>query len=155
MREFEKISPLQALNDGINLDDYNDIILPNRATRNSCGYDFYVVSDIVVPAHRSVKAPTGVRVRMEHDEVLFLHIRSSIGIKNLVRLPNSTGLVDSDYFSADNEGHMWLALINDGDEDFTIKKGERIIQGVFQKFLVTDSDKASGKRSGGVGSTKK
>jgi dUTP pyrophosphatase len=89
---------------------------------------------------------------MEGDEVLLVHIRSSVGFKHNVRLSNATGVIDADYYHADNEGHIWIGLYNDGDSDFVINCGDRIAQGIFMKYL-TIGDEVEEKRIGGIGST--
>lgn len=91
---------------------------------------------------------------MPKDEVLLLHIRSSIGLKSHVTLANCTGVIDSDYYNnPDNEGNIGLALQNNGHKDVTFRKGERIMQGMFVKYGIADDDEARSKRKGGTGST--
>ena len=91
---------------------------------------------------------------MQDDEVLILANRSSNPGKKGLILANSIGVVDSDYYgNPDNDGHIMFAFFNFKDEDIEIKKGERIGQGMFQKYLVTDNDIAGGERTGGFGST--
>ena len=60
----------------------------------------------------------------------------------------SVGVIDADY-----KDQILICYRNTGDEPFFIKRGDRIAQGVFVKFLKTDDDNASGERNGGVGST--
>lgn len=153
MRLFEKVSLYQAELDGLTYDEWCDLKLPQRATTGSAGYDFCTPRQVVVNPGCTVIVPSGIRCNMEEDEVLMLHIRSSLGIKKNIRLPNSTGVVDSSYYAADNEGHIQMALHNDGQKAVILQKGERIMQGVFQKYLITDNDKASETRKGGIGST--
>ena len=102
--------------------------------------------------------PTGVKAYMKPDEVLYIHIRSSLAVKRQLVLMNSVGVVDADYYNnPDNEGHIFIALWNRGKEAVTLKAGERLAQGVFMKYLLADGDTA-GKgqdRQGGFGSTGK
>ena len=80
----------------------------------------------------------------------------SIGFKTNIRLSNTTGVIDSDYYNnPDNEGHMWIKFYNPTDEDYHIFIGDKIAQGIFTKFLVTDDDNADQDRTGGLGSTGK
>lgn len=151
-RGFDKISLEQAAKDGIVAVEYSAIEIPTRATICSAGYDIKSVRHMYVMPHSSVKVPTGLRAFMLDDEVLLLHIRSSLGFKYNVRLSNATGVVDSDYYFADNEGHIWLGIYNDGDEVFEIKCGDRLAQGIFMKYL-TANDVVSTVRVGGLGST--
>lgn len=107
---------------------------------------------------RSVSAiiPTNVKASMPDDEVLMLYIRSSIGIKHHVTLANGTGIIDADYFSnPDNDGNIGICLQNNSDEIVSFKKGERIMQGIFVKYAVCDSDDTNEVRKGGFGSTGK
>ena len=91
---------------------------------------------------------------MELNEYLSIFIRSSLAFKKGLMLANSTGIIDCDYYNnPDNEGHIMIAYYNTKDVPYTIKKGERIAQGIFMKYLTTDNDDASGIRMGGIGST--
>lgn len=137
-----------------------NINLPVRKTKNSAGYDIEAAEDITIPKFTNVVKPTliptGIKAYMQEDEVLYLYNRSSNPKKKGLVLCNSVGVVDADYYgNEDNDGHIMFAFYNVGSEDITIKKGEAIGQGVFQKYLVTDEDKAEGTRSGGFGSTDK
>ena len=145
---------------------FADINLPKRSTARSAGYDFEAAEDTLVPSiwklalkgSENIKPTfikTGVKAYMQEDEALFLYNRSSgPGKKGLV-MANSVGVVDSDYYNnADNEGHIMFAFYNFFPVDVTIKKGERIGQGVFKKFLKADGDDANAIRTGGFGSTK-
>lgn len=98
--------------------------------------------------------PTGIKVQMNEDEVLKIFSRSSLATKKNIQLANSTSIIDADYYNNEkNEGHIYVPLINLGNIPIFIKKGERIAQGIFEKYLVTDNDNATGKREGGLGST--
>ena len=130
-------------------------ILPTRKTRASAGYDFYLPCDVSIDPYSFSKIiPTGIKAYMPEDEVLMLHIRSSIGILKHVVLANCTGIIDSDYYNnPDNEGNIGIALFNTSDERVKLKKGERIMQGMFVKFAVVDDDDTILQRKGGYGST--
>ena len=131
-------------------------ILPKRQTKNSAGYDFYALEDVVIPASgETTIIRTGIKACMPKDEVLFLFIRSSMAIKRNLQLTNCVGVIDSDYYNnPDNEGEILIAINNFGWGKAAIKKGERFAQGIFVKYGVTDNDDADGERVGGVGSTK-
>ncbi len=135
-----------------------NINLPRRTTKNSAGYDIEAAEDVIVPSFKLGQKPvlvkTGIKAYMQSDEVLILANRSSNPGKKGLILANSIGVVDSDYYgNSDNDGHIMFAFFNFKDEDIEIKKGERIGQGMFQKYLVTDDDVAAGERTGGFGST--
>lgn len=158
MRKFEKISFQQFKKDII--DDkklYNNYDLPKRSTEKSAGYDIKSLENVSIKPGESKKIKTGIKASMYSDEVLYLYIRSSLGFKYDISLSNSTGVIDSDYYNNEsNEGHIVLKLINHGTEDFEIKIGDRIAQGVFMKYLsVEDEEKINIKRTGGIGSTNK
>lgn len=133
-----------------------DIIMPKRGTPKSAGYDFYTPVDIVIAARGNSKVIfTDIKAYMLPDEVLSTHVRSSIGMKRGLVLANTTGIIDSDYYSnPDNDGNIGFMLRNLTDEEVVIKAGERVIQGIFSKYLVADADcPKSEDRLGGVGST--
>lgn len=136
-----------------------DIILPQRATKKSAGYDFYAAEDItIVPIWRAVisamtirpqKIHTGVRVTMEDDEVLKVYNRSSNPLKRLLLLACGVGIIDADY-----DGEISFDFWNFGIKPKYIIKGERVGQGVFQKFLIVKDEKEPESiRIGGNGST--
>lgn len=156
MRCFEKISFDQFSKDIINNDKlYQDYLLPKRATKNSCGYDFYAISDMVLHPGEIKKIPTGYKAKFNSDEMLMLVVRSSMGFKYNVRMCNQVGIIDSDYYqNLDNEGHIWVALQNEGKVDYEIKKGTAYCQGIFLKYL-TCGDEVINERKSGIGSTDK
>ena len=133
-----------------------EIVMPQRGTSKSAGYDICTPVDIVIPANGHSKIIfTDIKAYMLPDEVLCTHVRSSIGMKRGLVLANTTGIIDSDYYSnPDNDGNIGFMLRNLTDEEVVIKAGERVIQGIFSKYLVVDGDEPkSEERLGGVGST--
>ena len=135
-----------------------NINLPKRTTKNSAGYDIEAAETCIIPSFKKGQKPTlvktGIKAYMQEDEVLILANRSSNPGKKGLILANSIGVVDSDYYgNPDNDGHIMFAFYNVKEEDITIQKGERIGQAIFQKYLVTDDDIATGTREGGFGST--
>ena len=136
------------------------INIPVRKTRGSAAYDIEAAEDITIPSFKKGIAPTliktGIKAYMQDDEVLMLYNRSSNPKKKGLILANSVGVIDKDYYgNPDNDGHIMFAFYNIKEEDVTIKKGEAIGQGVFQKYFITDDDKSEGLRTGGFGSTSK
>lgn len=129
-------------------------VVPKRQTSKSAGYDFSVISEGVIQPGEIKVFETGIKAFMGADEVLSLHIRSSLGIKKHVVLANITGIIDSDYYdNPDNEGHIMVALLNTGKNPVTIEAGERVCQGIFTKYLITNDDDSTVVRDGGIGST--
>lgn len=156
MRYFEKISFEQFKKDVKNdIKLYEEYILPKRATKCSAGYDFYALFDFEIKPNEILKIPTGIKVNMNYNEVLFVLVRSSQGFKYNVRLVNQVGVIDKDYYNNEtNEGHIWIKLHNQGSIDYSVKKGEAICQGIFTNFLtVNNESEINEERTGGFGST--
>ena len=142
MRDFEKISFEQFKKD-IKDDKelYDSYKLPSRNSKKAAGYDFYLIEDIEMKPGDIVKIPTGVKSYFEEDEVLMIFVRSSTGFKYNIRMVNQVGIIDADYYNnRDNEGHMYIKLQNEGDKTVSFKAGDHLAQGVFLKYLTTDSD---------------
>lgn len=156
-RKFEKISFEQFkkdVKDDIGL--YNNYCLPKRSTRYSAGYDFFALEDITIKPKEIVKIPTGYKAELHENEVLLIIVRSSTGYKYNVRMCNQVGVVESDYYNNEsNEGHIWIALQNEGNEVFTLARNKGYVQGIFTSFLLTDDDEVKEIRKGGIGSTTK
>ena len=136
---------------------YDNIKLPKRATAGSAGYDFYAPVSITLEPGETIKIPTGIRVEMESDWVLKCYPRSGLGFKYRLQLNNTVGIIDSDYFYSDNEGHIFAKLTNDTNEERTVEiaAGTGFMQGIFTEFGITVDDDADGVRNGGFGSTTK
>lgn len=132
-----------------------DIQLPKRGDSRSAGYDFYAPCDIVIQPNEKVLLFSDIKAYMQNDEVLMLYVRSSIGIKKGLVLSNGTGIIDSSFYSnPSNDGNIGIALHNTSDKTVEIKQGERIIQGIFMKYLVADEDNVIHEnRIGGIGSS--
>lgn len=131
-------------------------ILPLRCSKNSAGYDFSSPIEVIIPPQTKMLIWTNIKAYMQSDEFLSLHVRSSIGIKKGLRLANITGIIDSDYYSnIDNDGNIGICLFNDTNYEVTIVEGERIAQGIFTKYLISDNCNTEDERQGGIGSTNK
>lgn len=156
--KFEKVSEAQFL-EGCKRADAKDIYekieLPKRATTGSAGYDFFAPYDIDLNAGETAKIPTGIRVRIDDGWVLSLYPRSGLGFKFRLQLDNTVGIIDSDYYFSDNEGHIFAKITNDSREGKTlhIPAGTGFIQGIFTEYGITEDDSASEIRNGGFGST--
>lgn len=131
--------------------------LPVRSDKRSAGYDFYSPTSHIVKAHSKELIWTNVKAYMLPNEVLMIYVRSSIGIKKGLTLANGTGIIDSSYYSnIDNDGNIGICLFNNTNEDIIIDNGERIAQGVFMNYLITDEDFVlNTERIGGIGSSGK
>ena len=143
---------------------YDNIVLPKRATKHSAGYDFFVSGDVLIPMEQSGVIPSGVRWVCDNEEdknkVLQIYPRSGIGFRTGMRLMNTVGIIDADYYNADNEGHILINIYNPMNLHSTptgniqIKSGEAIVQGVITKFYTCDDEEEVTKeRKSGIGST--
>ena len=155
--------------------EYKDIILPKRSTKNSVGYDIFACEDVIIPSiWKSVfknlksfcsksnekaeilptKILTGVKAYFLEDEVMIIANRSSGPSKLGLVMSNSIGIFECDYYNnPSNDGNIIFQYYNFFPYDITIKKGDKVGQAYFQKFLIADNDKATGERIGGIGST--
>lgn len=153
---FEKVSKQQFIKD-LNKENASEIFeqisLPKRATKGSAGYDFACPIDIEIKPNEMIKIPTGIRCYMEQGYVLNIYPRSSLGMKYQMYLTNTTGIIDSDYYNAQNEGHIIISIVNKGDKILSINKGERFVQGIFLKYYTADEEEIVNTRQGGFGST--
>ena len=132
-----------------------EINLPVRGSSSSAGYDIYTPVEIVIPPNGiSDVIFTDVKAYMLPDEVLEIYPRSSIGFKKGLMLVNTVGIIDSDYYSnKNNDGNIGFKLKNLTDKEVRIEAGERVLQGIFKKYLTIDNDDCNKERVGGIGST--
>ena len=173
--KFQKVSFEQYLDDYVRLFPETDVAsqdvlnqikaqfdaiqLPKRATAGSAGYDFYSpINFLLIPKAQFMKGwkitiPTGIRCQMDQDYFLACFVRSSLGFKYQLGLGNGTGIIDADYWYANNEGHIMANLINNGDKPIEIKAGDRFMQGIFLPYGITYDDDVTDQRTGGFGST--
>lgn len=136
---------------------YEGVRLPVRATSGSAGYDFFTPAAFSLGPGETAKIPTGIRAEMDENWVLQIFPRSGLGFKYRLQLNNTVGIIDSDYFYSDNEGHMFAKITNDSNEEKTveIKKGDGFMQGIFVEYGITVDDDVTDVRNGGFGSTTK
>ncbi len=146
---FFKVSKEQFGRDG-----YENIILPRRATSGSAGYDFIAPYDFTLDSGEEIIIDTGIRAKIAEGWVLVILPRSGSGFKYGVRLANTAGVIDSDYFNADNEGHIKIKLIG-GSKCFNVRAGDAFAQGIFLPYGITEDDECCEERHGGFGSTDK
>lgn len=158
-RGFERISKEQFDKDFQEFEDvkYEDLKEPRRGTALSAGYDIFSPISFSLQPGEDIKLPTGFKAYMLDDEAIFALPRSGQGFKFYLRLANTVGLIDADYYNNEgNEGHIWVKIRNEGDKPITIQKGEAMCQVVFQKYLLIDGDTFDGDtRVGGFNSTGK
>lgn len=136
---------------------YASLKLPKRATKGSAGYDFYTPIDFSLKPGETIKIPTGIRCEMNERWVLMIYPRSGLGFKYRLQLNNTVGVIDSDYYHSDNEGHIFIKITNDSNEGKTVevKAGQGFAQGIFMQYGIVEDDDVTEVRNGGFGSTTK
>lgn len=191
--KFEKVSYNQFLKDWIKLfgnknnkygvtgmtesmvkEIYDSITLPVRSTHGSAGYDFKSPFGFSLREGMNITIPTGIRCKMDDDTCLLLYPRSGHGFRHGVKESNTVGIIDSDYYNADNEGHIMVKLVNEGlhgkalpisfstsgmhknyfldtkyviehSGTFDCEQGDKFIQGIFFNYITTEDDDNSEK----------
>ena len=128
--------------------------LPERSTKNAAGYDFYNPEEVEINPGEIVYVKTGVKAKFPEEVALLLLNRSSNPKKKGLELANGIGLVDADYYdNPDNEGEIAFAFKNTRDCVVVIEEGEKLGQGMFVPFFITNDDNTENERTGGFGST--
>ena len=151
-RSLESAGSLRRSSDEEIKEYYDEIQLPQRATDGSAGYDFYIPfgASFSPAVHRMI--PSGVGVRLDHGTFLMCVPRSGLGFKYGMQLRNSVGVIDEDYSSADNEGHIMAKITTEAP--FMLHKGDRFMQGIIVPYFTVENDEPiTSKRTGGFGST--
>lgn len=136
---------------------YDSIKLPRRATSGSAGYDIFAPVDFTLAPNETIKIPTGIRCRIDEGWVLKIYPRSGLGFKFRLQLNNTVGIIDSDYYYSDNEGHIFIKITNASNENKTVQvsAGNGFAQGIFVEYGITVDDDVTDVRNGGFGSTTK
>lgn len=136
---------------------YENIKLPTRASVGSAGYDFFTPIAVTLNAGEQILIPIGIRVKIENGWFLGMMPRSGLGFKYRLQLDNTIGVIDSDYYYSDNEGHIFVKLTNDSrtQKKLELKVGDAVCQGIFLPFGITFCDNVTSIRNGGLGSTSK
>ncbi len=128
-------------------------LTPRRATAFSAGYDFVSPIDFRIPAHGVSEIVDGeVSVELESRDALLVFVRSSWGFKHGITLVNGTGVIDADFYP----NTIKFKFRNDSDEDFEVRKGDRIAQGIIVRYETAEGDAdyaTKTNRTGGIGST--
>ena len=131
-----------------------DFDLPTRSTAKSAGYDFHSPEAFTLQPGEMIQMSLQVKCCINPGEFLMIVPRSSVGFNYNVRLWNTTGIIDEDYYNNEtNEGVINLKITNYGDKPYVVNKNDRIVQGIFVKYNVTCDDNVTTKRVGGLGST--
>lgn len=120
-----------------------DIETPKRSTEKAAGYDICSITSGIIAPGEAVVFETGLTSYMKENEFLALYIRSGMAFKHDLVLQNATGIIDADYYGK----HIKIKIRNEGNEPYEIKAGDRIAQGIFMPFLLTDDDQDHEKKS--------
>ena len=134
---------------------YNGFNLPKRSTEKSAGYDFHIPFNLTLDPDREQIIPTGVKVLLDDDKKLTIYPRSSLGINYYMKIANTVGIIDADYYNNEtNEGHIFIKIRIEGHNQLILKTNDRFCQGIIEKYYTVDNeDKITDKRSGGIGHT--
>jgi dUTP pyrophosphatase len=134
---------------------WEEIALPSRATTGSAGYDFKAPFTFEMRPGETMKIPTGIRVKIDEGWWLGCLPRSGLGFKFRMQFDNTMGVIDSDYYFSDNEGHIFAKITNDSKSQkiVHVEAGNGFMQAIFIPYGITYSDDATGVRNGGMGST--
>ncbi|RDU74194.1 dUTP diphosphatase [Helicobacter anseris] len=132
---------------------HKDAIVPQYQTQGSAGFDLHAIEKCVLKAGSIALIKTGLAMEIDSGFELQIRPRSGLALKNQITVLNSPGTIDSDY-----RGEIMVILCNYSNQDFDIKEGDRIAQGVIAKYERADfevcaqlSDTQRG--SGGFGSS--
>lgn len=138
-------------------EDFNDLPLPSYSTEGSSGLDLRaaVESEFILKKNSFALIPTNLRVEIPLGYEIQIRPRSGLAVKNGIGVLNSPGTIDSDY-----RGEIKIILFNFSEEDFIIKRGERIAQmvlsEVYKMILVEEENLNKSQRGdGGFGHTGK
>ena len=136
---------------------YAALRLPQRATKGSAGYNFFAPAAFTLNPKETLKIPTGIRAEIQEGWVLQLVPRSSLGFTYRLQFNNTVGIIDSDYFESDNEGHIFIKMMNASTEGKIVQlhAGDGFAQGIFLPFGICEDDAVQERRNGGFGSTNK
>lgn len=150
----DTLSPTLFVSKSPLLKEYESIQLPKRGTLGSAGYDFKLPFQIVIPPYKSVIINTYIKCCLSDGYVLMLYPRSSLGFRYNLSLDNTVGIIDSDYYNNSyNEGHIKVKMTNHSDSNIVIKPNQSYVQGLIQKYYLTNDDYVDTLRMNGFGST--
>jgi len=132
-----------------------DAIIPEYKTEGAAGCDITAVEEVTIKPNESFLVRTGLSIECPQGYFVMLAPRSSFVLKKNLDVPNSVGIIDSDY-----RGEILMSLRNLGTEDAVIEKGERIGQILFipvvqADFEVVEELTETQRGAGGFGSTGK
>ena len=130
-----------------------DLPLPTRQTPQSAGLDISSNITATIKKGERTLVPTGIKIALPFGYEGQIRPRSGLALKHGITVLNTPGTIDADY-----RGELKVLLINHGDADFTITRGDRIAQLVITKvemieFIEVDELPDTIRGQGGYGST--
>lgn len=130
-----------------------EVVIPTLATNGSVGFDFYSLDTLIIEPMSSTLIHTGLAFELPANIELQIRSRSGLSVKYNVFVLNAPGTIDSDY-----RGEVMICLYNLGKEPFSIKKGDRVAQGVLNtvvlpRFVKVNTLSHTERGSNGFGST--
>ena len=117
IKDFKKINDIEDITeDGLQIITkiWSEIKLPQRSTPGSAGYDIHTPYGFDLIKGENILLPTGIRCEFDPNYAMIILPRSGLGSKKRLMLANTVPLIDSDYYNADNYGHIMLKLCFDG-----------------------------------------
>jgi len=134
-------------------EDAKDLPLPARQTPQSAGLDLHAKIDTVIKKGERALIPTGIRIALPFGYEAQVRPRSGLALKHGVTVLNTPGTIDADY-----RGELCVLLVNWGEEDFTVVRGDRIAQMIIKKVEMVEFEEVSElpdtlRGDGGYGST--
>ena len=137
------------------LEKAKDLPLPSYKSELAAGMDLYacIDSDFVIKPMQRVIIPCGFKMSLPAGYEAQIRPRSGLALNHGISKPNSPGTIDADY-----RGEISVLLINFGEDDFVVRRGDRIAQMVINKvehvcFQMVDELPFSERGEGGFGST--
>ena len=130
-----------------------DAVIPAYQKPGDAGFDLYVVEDVIIPPHSARILPTGLAIALPFGYELQIRLRSGIALNTPLILPNAPATIDAGY-----RGELGIIARNLDASPFTVKKGERVAQGILAAvftaaFEQRDCLPPSERGSAGYGST--
>lgn len=134
----------------LKLIDHGAMLIPQRAHYNDSGADCFAREDVIIPAGKVAKVPTGIGVELPDGYDIVVHCKSGLSSKGIWA---SNAPVDAGY-----TGEIHAILFNTTSEDFVIHKGDKIGQFVVRPVIYADfivNIEEEGRGDNGFGSTGK
>ena len=154
--QIKKLTLFDSANDYTTANIINGIFNPESFKRPEPKTLKEVASITKESGAKPTLVSTGLKCYLDLNTYLELSVRSSTPLKYWLVLANGNGIIDADYAdNSENEGEIYLQLINLAPFDIKLQKGDCIGQGIIKSYFITANDRAEGERVGGFGSTEK